>query len=151
MDNDFYFNVSQDKNSGFQVNQDIILDDINDNNPDNNKDFNTPNKIQEKPSIGEINNPPSEICNQNINLANQSTNEEISKSILDETIMTTLKIDLYAILIKIKYIAVPKMTERKLEELYNLDLWGPLLFCFLYSLFYLQEKIKIMKVQFFFG
>jgi hypothetical protein len=136
MDNDFDFNVSQNHNAGFQGNQDIILDDINDKNPNNNKDFNTPNAIQEKPSYGEIvNNPPSEINrNQNITLVTQSTNEEISKSTLDEPIMTTLKRDLYAILNKIKYVAVPKMTERKLEELYNWDLWGPLLFCFLYSI-----------------
>ena len=59
MDNDFDFNASQNYNSGFQGNQEFILDDINDKNPDNNKDFNTPKKIQEKPSIGEINNPPS--------------------------------------------------------------------------------------------
>ena len=26
------------------------------------------------------------------------------------------------------------MTERKIEELYNWDLWGPLIFCFLYSI-----------------
>ena len=26
------------------------------------------------------------------------------------------------------------MTEKKLEELYNWDLWGPLIFCFLYSI-----------------
>ena len=136
MDNDFDFNVSQNHNAGFQGNQDIILDDINDKNPNNNKDFNTPNAIQEKPSYGEIvNNPPSEINrNQNITLVTQSANEEISKSTLDEPIMTTLKRDLYAILNKIKYVAVPKMTERKLEELYNWDLWGPLLFCFLYSI-----------------
>ena len=134
MDNDFDFNVSQ-NNAGFQGNQDIILDDINDNNSDNKKDF-TPNSIQEKPSFGEINNPPSETSrNQNITLDTQPTNnEEISKSTLDEPIMTTLKRDLYAILNKIKYVAVPKMTERKLEELYNWDLWGPLLFCFLYSI-----------------
>ena len=134
MDNDFDFNVSQ-NNNGFQGNQDIILDDINDKNSDNKKDFSTPNSIQEKPSFDEINNPSSEINrNQNITLDTQSTNEEISKSTLDEPIMTTLKRDLYAILNKIKYVAVPKMTERKLEELYNWDLWGPLLFCFLYSI-----------------
>ena len=135
MDNDFDFNVSQNQNAGFQGNQDIILDDNNDKNPDSNKDFNTPNVIQEKPSFGEINNPPpSEINrNQNITLVTQPS-DEISKSTLDEPIMTTLKRDLYAILNKIKYVAVPKMTERKLEELYNWDLWGPLLFCFLYSI-----------------
>ena len=45
MDNDFDFNVNQNYNSGFQGNQEFILDDINDKNPDNNKDFNTSNKI----------------------------------------------------------------------------------------------------------
>ena len=53
---------------------------------------------------------------------------------MDEPISTTLKRDLYVIVNKVKYVIVPKMNERKIEELYNWDLWGPLLFCFLYSI-----------------
>ena len=130
---DFDFNVSQDgKNPAFHGNQDIILDDTNDNQKPNNNDFqSSTNQPQEKPSalndMNSIDNP-----NKNISLTTEPT--EISKSTLDEPIMTTLKRDLYAIINKIKYVAVPKMTERKLEELYNWDLWGPLLFCFLYSI-----------------
>ena len=142
MDNEFDFNISQNQ-GGYQGNQDIILDDMNNpnnNNPTpnsiNNNNFSKPiNANQEKaPSFGVINMPTSEE-NQNKNIV-ISTEEpkEIEKSTLDEPILTTLKRDLTAILNKIKYVAVPKMTERKLEELYNWDLWGPLLFCFLYSI-----------------
>ena len=140
MDNEFDFNVSQNDNAGgFQGNQDIILDDTNnkDNQSQNNKDknidnFNTP--IEKPPSFGVINMPTSEE-NQNKKISiSTEVSSEMEKSTLDEPVLTTLKRDLTAIFNKIKYVAVPKMTERKLEELYNWDLWGPLLFCFLYSI-----------------
>ena len=143
MDNEFDFNISQNNQSGFQGNQDIILEDINvkDNQAQNNKDknndnFNTPNNasLEKPPSFGVINMPTSEE-NQNKKISiSTEVSTEVEKSTLDEPILTTLKRDLTAILNKIKYVAVPKMTERKLEELYNWDLWGPLLFCFLYSI-----------------
>ena len=119
MDNDD-FNISQ-NGQGFQGQQDININDIN---------------IQEKPqSSGVVNVPTSgENQNQNIDIAPVDQSTEMTKSTLDEAITTTLKRDLYAILNKIKYVAVPKMSDRKLEELYNWDLWGPLLFCFLYSI-----------------
>jgi len=136
---DFDFNVSQNGNAdGFQGDQNINLEQTDDNNQstDNDKndmDFRKPEKVQEKPqSSGVINMPEQEGSqNQNIDISEEP---EMTKSTLDEDISTTLKRDLYAILNKIKYVAVPKMTERKLEELYNWDLWGPLLFCFLYSI-----------------
>ena len=119
MDNDD-FNISQ-NGQGFQGQQDININDID---------------IQEKPqSSGVVNVPTSgEIQNQNIDIAPVDQSTEMTKSTLDEAITTTLKRDLYAIFNKIKYVAVPKMSDRKLEELYNWDLWGPLLFCFLYSI-----------------
>ena len=119
MDNDD-FNISQ-NGQGFQGQQDININDIN---------------IQEKPqSSGVVNVPTSgENQNQNIEIAPVDQSTEMTKSTLDEAITTTLKRDLYAILNKIKYVAVPKISDRKLEELYNWDLWGPLLFCFLYSI-----------------
>ena len=132
---DFDFNVSQNDNqNGFSGQQDIILEDTN---PDDKHTDNKKNEpVQEKPSsFGVINMPPTsgdENQTKNIDISDNST--DISKSTLDEPITTTLKRDLYAILNKIKYVAVPKMTEKKLEELYNWDLWGPLLFCFLYSI-----------------
>jgi hypothetical protein len=118
MDDDF--NISQ-NDQGFQGQQDININDIN---------------MQEKPeSSGVVNVPTSgDNQNKNIEIAPNEQPTEISKSTLDEPIITTLKRDLYAIINKIKYVAVPKMTDRKLEELYNWDLWGPLLFCFLYSI-----------------
>ena len=118
MDDDF--NISQ-NDQGFQGRQDININDIN---------------MQEKPeSSGVVNVPTSgDNQNKNIEIAPNEQPTEISKSTLDEPIITTLKRDLYAIINKIKYVAVPKMTDRKLEELYNWDLWGPLLFCFLYSI-----------------
>ena len=119
MDNDD-FNISQNA-QGFQGQQEININDIN---------------MQEKPeSSGVVNVPMSgDNQNKNIEIAPHEQTTEISKSTLDEPITTTLKRDLYAIINKIKYVAVPKMTDRKLEELYNWDLWGPLLFCFLYSI-----------------
>ena len=45
-----------------------------------------------------------------------------------------MKRDLLVIGNKIKFVIIPKITERKIEELYNWDLWGPLIFCFLYSI-----------------
>ena len=129
--NDFDFNISQNGNN--QGNPDIILDDNNYNKNQNNDGFRNSDNLEEKIPSSEITSIPKEEKNQNIEIsADEST--EIIKSTLDEPIMDTLKRDLYTIGNKIKYVAVPKMTERKLEELYNWDLWGPLLFCFLYSI-----------------
>ena len=129
--NDFDFNISQNGNN--QGNPDIILDENNYNKNQNNDGFRNSDNLEEKIPSSEITSIPKEEKNQNIEIsADEST--EIIKSTLDEPIMDTLKRDLYTIGNKIKYVAVPKMTERKLEELYNWDLWGPLLFCFLYSI-----------------
>ena len=109
------FNISQND----QGQQEINLGEIN---------------VQEKPqSSGVINMPPDQNLNKNIEIAPTEPSVERS-STLDEPIITTLKRDLNAIFNKIKYVVVPKLTEKKLEELYNWDLWGPLLFCFLYSI-----------------
>ena len=133
--NDFDFNESQDGNNpGFHGNQNIILDETPHNEKRNNNGLRNSNNLQEKPpSSDDMSIPPVENPNKNIVISTEESTE-ISKSTLDEPIMITLKRDLYNIVNKIKYVAVPKMTERKLEELYNWDLWGPLLFCFLYSI-----------------
>ena len=147
--NEFDFNVSGQGN--FQGDQNIILDnaapnfnEIDEKNNKKNVATNTPinnnnnlpmeNTLNEKPSSGVLNIPNSkdEHLNQNISIA--TDNEYISKSTLDEPIKTTLKRDLLIIATKVKYVIIPKMTERKIEELYNWDLWGPLIFCFLYSI-----------------
>ena len=133
--NEFDFNVSQDgNNQRFQGNPNIILDDATDNKNSNNDGLRNSNNLQEKPlSSNDLDIPSEEKPNKNIIITTEESTD-ISKSTLDEPIMVTLKRDIYAIANKVRYVAVPKMTERKLEELYNWDLWGPLLFCFLYSI-----------------
>ena len=147
--NDFDFNVSGQGN--FQADQNIILDNVTPNlneidekNNENNVQNTTPlnnnqnlpleNTLSEKPSSGVLNIPNSKDENLNQNISIATDNEDISKSTLDEPIKTTLKRDLLVIATKVKYVIIPKMTERKIEELYNWDLWGPLIFCFLYSI-----------------
>ena len=147
--NEFDFNVSGQGN--FQGDQNIILDnaapnfnEIDEKNNEKNVQTNTPinnnnnlpmeNTLNEKPSSGVLNIPNSKDENLNQNISIATDNEYISKSTLDEPIKTTLKRDLLIIATKVKYVIIPKMTERKIEELYNWDLWGPLIFCFLYSI-----------------
>ena len=140
--NDLDFNVNG--QGDFQGNQNIILDDPAPNvdninnikNKENNINNNiTPDNFQEKPkSFGEVNVPNSKDENINQNIVIRTETEETTKSTLDEPILTTLKRDLYIIGTKIKFVLIPKMTDRKMEELYNWDLWGPLIFCFLYSM-----------------
>ena len=147
--NEFDFNVSGQGN--FQGDQNIILDnaapnfnETDEKNNEKNVPTNTPfnnnqnlpmeNTLNEKPSSGVLNIPNSKDENLNQNISIATDNEYISKSTLDEPIKTTLKRDLLIIATKVKYVIIPKMTERKIEELYNWDLWGPLIFCFLYSI-----------------
>ena len=143
--NDLDFNVSG--QGGFQANQNIMLGepDLISNGPDNNDNKeNNINKnnipsadnLNEKPPtpLGVVNTPNSKDENINQNIIITQETQEPTKSTLDEPITTTLKRDLLVIGNKIRYVLVPKMTERKLEELYNWDLWGPLIFCFLYSI-----------------
>ena len=142
--NDFDFNVSG--RGDFQGNQNIMMDnptpDTNDfeeennnkENKQNNNNLPTDNRLSEKPSSGVLNIPNSKDENVNQNIVIATDNEDISKSTLDEPISTTLKRDLLVIAHKVKFVIIPKMTERKIEELYNWDLWGPLIFCFIYSI-----------------
>ena len=147
--NEFDFNVSGQGN--FQGDQNIILDnaapnfnEIDEKKNEKNVPTNTPfnnnqnlpmeNTLNEKPASGVLNIPNSKDENLNQNISIATDNEYISKSTLDEPIKTTLKRDLLIIATKVKYVIIPKMTERKIEELYNWDLWGPLIFCFLYSI-----------------
>ena len=147
--NEFDFNVSGQGN--FQGDQNIILDnaapnfnEIDEKNNEKNVPTNTPfnnnqnlpmeNTLNEKPASGVLNIPNSKDENLNQNISIATDNEYISKSTLDEPIKTTLKRDLLIIATKVKYVIIPKMSERKIEELYNWDLWGPLIFCFLYSI-----------------
>ena len=142
--NDLDFNM--DGQGGFQGNQDIILDESNPNSNDINinKEKNNNNNLPLEKELNEKQLTPLGVINvsnssENINQNNQNIvisqeTEEPIKSTLDEPITITLKRDLNVIFTKVKYVIVPKMTERKIEELYNWDLWGPLIFCFLYSI-----------------
>ena len=144
---DFDFNVSGGQGD-FQGNQNIVIEESNTNpesndnniyqeNNINNHNLPTENEIKEKPksNFGLINDPNSKDENlNNNNIIISQENQETTKSTLDEPITTTLKRDLLVIGNKIKFVIIPKITERKIEELYNWDLWGPLIFCFLYSI-----------------
>ena len=142
--NEFDFNVSG--HGDFKGDQNINLGEpeSNPNNFDNNSDKETNinnntssgNNISEKPlsPYGGVNVPNSKDVKNNQNMEIKTEIEEPTKSTLDEPIITTLKRDLITIGNKIKYVLVPKMTEKKLEELYNWDLWGPLIFCFLFGI-----------------
>ena len=145
---DFDFNVSGGQGDFFQGNQNIVIEESNTNpesndnniyqeNNINNHNLPTENEIKEKPksNFGVINDPNSKDENlNNNNIIISQENQETTKSTLDEPITTTLKRDLLVIGNKIKFVIIPKITEREIEELYNWDLWGPLIFCFLYSI-----------------
>ena len=62
---------------------------------------------------------------------NNDTTTESSRMTLDEPVLDSLKRDLFRIYNKLKHVITPRLTSRKIEELYNWDLWGPLIFCFL--------------------
>lgn len=76
------------------------------------------------------------LFNSTIN--NKKLNEENLKEIeymtLEETVCESLKRDLFRIYSKLKHVITPRMSSKKIEELYNWDLWGPLIFCFLLSI-----------------
>ena len=90
----------------------------------------------DKSKIDETNYPISE---NNKGLFNQlqedeKNNDAITESnrmTLDEPVLDSLKRDLFRIYNKLKHVITPRLTSRKIEELYNWDLWGPLIFCFL--------------------
>ena len=67
---------------------------------------------------------------------NIEINSEINESrmTLDEPVLASLKRDLFLIYNKLKHVITPRLSSRKIEELYNWDLWGPLIFCFLLSI-----------------
>ena len=62
---------------------------------------------------------------------NNDSITESNRMTLDEPVLDSLKRDLFRIYNKLKHVITPRLTSRKIEELYNWDLWGPLIFCFL--------------------
>ena len=100
----------------------------NDLNNTNNDDTNFPiSDTNKKGLFSQFENP-----NIEINQENQDTT--ISKMTLDEPVLTSLKRDLFLIYNKLKHVITPRFSSHKIEELYNWDLWGPLIFCFLLAI-----------------
>ena len=106
----------------------------------NNKNNNSNNKNDnENPNISkndETNFPISEnnkgLFNQfQVEIEKENEQTENNRMTLDEPVLESLKRDLFRIYNKLKHVITPRLTSRKIEELYNWDLWGPLIFCFL--------------------
>ena len=119
-----------------------INDSIDQNVNDNNK-IETP----KKENNGETNNnnddtnyPISENVKKGLFSQFDTQNIEINENItdsrmtLDEPVLKSLQRDLLLIYNKLKHVITPRLYSQKIEELYNWDLWGPLIFCFLLSI-----------------
>lgn len=112
----------------------------NNNNNKNTNNFQTPKKENNNNQHDETNYPISE--NNKNGLFSQFESPKIdinpetkeSRMTLDEPVLTSLKRDLFLIYNKLKHVITPRFSSQKLEELYNWDLWGPLIFCFLLSI-----------------
>ena len=114
-----------------------------------NKNENDKNKIEtpKKENNGETNNnnddtnyPISENVKKGLFSQFDTQIIEINENItdsrmtLDEPVLKSLQRDLLLIYNKLKHVITPRLYSQKIEELYNWDLWGPLIFCFLLSI-----------------
>ena len=121
-------NEIQNKNINNNNNPETPKKPNNDLNNTNNDDTNFPiSDTNKKGLFSQFENP-----NIEINQENQDTT--ISKMTLDEPVLTSLKRDLFLIYNKLKHVITPRFSSHKIEELYNWDLWGPLIFCFLLAI-----------------
>ena len=121
-------NEIQNKNINRNNNPETPKKPNNDLNNTNNDDTNFPiSDTNKKGLFSQFENP-----NIEINQENQDTS--ISKMTLDEPVLTSLKRDLFLIYNKLKHVITPRFSSHKIEELYNWDLWGPLIFCFLLAI-----------------
>ena len=121
-------NDIQNKNKNSNNNPGTPKKQNNDLNNTNNDDTNFPiSDTNKKGLFSQFENP-----NIEINQENQDTT--ISKMTLDEPVLTSLKRDLFLIYNKLKHVITPRFSSHKIEELYNWDLWGPLIFCFLLAI-----------------
>ena len=130
-------NNSQPKQSSLveEVRNSNISNSINNNNnpnQNNNKDGKNldASKIDETNYQLPLNNNPG-LFNQPKKEEEENDSIESNKMTLDEPVLESLKRDLFRIYNKLKHVITPRLTSRKIEELYNWDLWGPLIFCFL--------------------
>ena len=127
---------NRESNANNQINKDNQNNNNNHNQNNNNPNQNNnPKDEKDTSKIDETNYP---IAENNKGLFNQFQEDEKSndsyesnRMTLDEPVMASLKRDLFRIYNKLKHVITPRLTSRKIEELYNWDLWGPLIFCFL--------------------
>ena len=112
----------------------------NNNNPETpkkpNNDLNNTNNDETNFPISDTNKKGlfSQFENPNIEINQENQDTSISKMTLDEPVLTSLKRDLFLIYNKLKHVITPRFSSHKIEELYNWDLWGPLIFCFLLAI-----------------
>ena len=112
----------------------------NNNNPETpkkpNNDLNNTNNDATNFPISDTNKKGlfSQFENPNIEINQENQDTTISKMTLDEPVLTSLKRDLFLIYNKLKHVITPRFSSHKIEELYNWDLWGPLIFCFLLAI-----------------
>ena len=120
-----------------QINESINQNENNNSTPkkDTNTNNNTNNDETNYP-ISETNKKGlfSQFESPNIEINNTTLDYTESKMTLDEPVLTSLKRDLFLIYNKLKHVMTPRLSAHKIEELYNWDLWGPLIFCFLLSI-----------------
>lgn len=113
-------------------------------NPQQSIDLDIGHENQKNITLNETNNPEDNQYGGVVNIPESEKPKETIRpsevlsagsSTLDEPIMVTLKRDIFRIYNKLKHVVNPFNTEsKKIEELYNWDLWGPLIFCFLLSI-----------------
>ena len=99
------------------------------NNNNNNDQSNYP--ISESNKKGLFSQFETEDKNAKSNSGESSMEQRMT---LDEPVLSSLKRDLSLIYHKLKHVITPRLSSQKIEELYNWDLWGPLIFCFLLSI-----------------
>ena len=120
-----------------QINESINQNENNNSTPKKDTDNNNNNTNDETNyPISETNKKGlfSQFESPNIEINNTTLDYTESKMTLDEPVLTSLKRDLFLIYNKLKHVMTPRLSAHKIEELYNWDLWGPLIFCFLLSI-----------------
>ena len=121
-----------------QINESINQNENNNSTPKKDTDNNNNNNTNDETNypISETNKKGlfSQFESPNIEINNTSLDYNESKMTLDEPVLTSLKRDLFLIYNKLKHVMTPRLSAHKIEELYNWDLWGPLIFCFLLSI-----------------
>ena len=131
MPNEIQINESFPKqNALVEENPDAIKNSNITNNENNNKNH-VNNKEQIDETITKIPVDNKGLFNKEIELNADMDTMESKRMTLDEPVLDSLKRDLFLIYNKLKHVITPRLTSRKIEELYNWDLWGPLIFCFL--------------------